>query len=229
MRPTARGTNALKLGSERANDPFYHSRGRGQHRGRTRAHVRKTGRRRRGRRRGRFWRRPYPFGGPGGRERHRNRRPGSGGGRPAASVVPAMDRPPRRTGADGRSSHEADAHPPRARATRRSGPGRANRRAARRIRRALARRAVRGPVANGSAGGIHWATRVRGRRLPARCPPSSGGARLGVGRVRPFAERYRSGRNGGASKASCRVTGTWVRIPPSPPLCPCGSLRRRRV
>ena len=29
-------------------------------------------------------------------------------------------------------------------------------------------------------------------------------------------ERYRSGRNGGASKASCRVTGTWVRIPPSP-------------
>ncbi len=32
-----------------------------------------------------------------------------------------------------------------------------------------------------------------------------------------LAERYRSGRNGGASKASCRVTGTWVRIPPSPP------------
>ena len=31
-------------------------------------------------------------------------------------------------------------------------------------------------------------------------------------------ERYRSGRNGGASKASCRVTGTWVRIPPSPPV-----------
>src|SRR5206468_5811535 len=31
------------------------------------------------------------------------------------------------------------------------------------------------------------------------------------------AERYRSGRNGGASKASCRVSGTWVRIPPSPP------------
>ena len=30
-------------------------------------------------------------------------------------------------------------------------------------------------------------------------------------------ERYRSGRNGGASKASCRVSGTWVRIPPSPP------------
>src|SRR5581483_11577990 len=30
-------------------------------------------------------------------------------------------------------------------------------------------------------------------------------------------EMYRSGRNGGASKASCRVTGTWVRIPPSPP------------
>jgi regulator of protease activity HflC (stomatin/prohibitin superfamily) len=30
-------------------------------------------------------------------------------------------------------------------------------------------------------------------------------------------ERYRSGRNGGASKASCPVRGTWVRIPPSPP------------
>ena len=30
-------------------------------------------------------------------------------------------------------------------------------------------------------------------------------------------ERYRSGRNGRASKACCRVTGTWVRIPPSPP------------
>ena len=39
--PTARGTNALKLGSERANDPFYHSRGRGQHRGRAQAHDRK--------------------------------------------------------------------------------------------------------------------------------------------------------------------------------------------
>ena len=35
--------------------------------------------------------------------------------------------------------------------------------------------------------------------------------------VFPTAERYRSGRNGGASKASCRVSGTWVRIPPSPP------------
>src|ERR1051326_3667156 len=33
----------------------------------------------------------------------------------------------------------------------------------------------------------------------------------------PPTERYRSGRNGGASKASCRATGTWVRIPPSPP------------
>jgi hypothetical protein len=34
----------------------------------------------------------------------------------------------------------------------------------------------------------------------------------------PGTERYRSGRNGGASKASCRVSGTWVRIPPSPPI-----------
>ena len=33
-------------------------------------------------------------------------------------------------------------------------------------------------------------------------------------------ERYRSGRNGGASKASCPVRGTWVRIPPSPPFDP---------
>ena len=31
------------------------------------------------------------------------------------------------------------------------------------------------------------------------------------------AERYRSGRNGGASKASCPARGTGVRIPPSPP------------
>jgi hypothetical protein len=37
-------------------------------------------------------------------------------------------------------------------------------------------------------------------------------------------ERYRSGRNGGASKASCRVTGTWVRIPPSPPFNTCTAL-----
>src|SRR4029450_1670750 len=35
--------------------------------------------------------------------------------------------------------------------------------------------------------------------------------------VDPLTERYRSGRNGGASKASCRVTGPWVRIPPPPP------------
>ena len=36
----------------------------------------------------------------------------------------------------------------------------------------------------------------------------------------PPAERYRSGRNGRASKACCRETGTWVRIPPSPPNTP---------
>ena len=42
-------------------------------------------------------------------------------------------------------------------------------------------------------------------RRPPRAPPTS-------------AERYRSGRNGAASKAACRVIpGTWVRIPPSPP------------
>src|SRR5262245_47291613 len=39
-----------------------------------------------------------------------------------------------------------------------------------------------------------------------------------------LAERYRSGRNGGASKASCPVRGTWVRIPPSPPNSPLASL-----
>ena len=41
------------------------------------------------------------------------------------------------------------------------------------------------------------------------------------------AERYRSGRNGGASKASCRASGTWVRIPPSPP--PFARLTRERA
>ena len=30
--------------------------------------------------------------------------------------------------------------------------------------------------------------------------------------------RYRSGHNGGASKASCPERGPWVRIPPSPPV-----------
>ena len=30
--------------------------------------------------------------------------------------------------------------------------------------------------------------------------------------------RYRSGHNGGASKASCPERGPWVRIPPSPPI-----------
>ena len=62
-----------------------------------------------------------------------------------------------------------------------------------------------------------------------QAPPLSGadgcGRRRNVGQGRAtteslpakYAERYRSGRNGGASKASCRETGTWVRIPPSPP------------
>ena len=45
---------------------------------------------------------------------------------------------------------------------------------------------------------------------------SSPRRRTRAARVSPT-ERYRSGRNGGASKASCRVTGTGVRIPPSPP------------
>ena len=43
----------------------------------------------------------------------------------------------------------------------------------------------------------------------------------------PSAERYRSGRNGIASKAICRVTGTWVRIPPSPPTFAKRSLREQ--
>jgi hypothetical protein len=39
-------------------------------------------------------------------------------------------------------------------------------------------------------------------------------------------ERYRSGRNGPDSKSGCRlVAGTWVRIPPSPPLFYCISRR----
>ena len=36
-------------------------------------------------------------------------------------------------------------------------------------------------------------------------------------------ERYRSGRNELDSKSSCRVTGTWVRIPASPLKNPCKS------
>ena len=47
-------------------------------------------------------------------------------------------------------------------------------------------------------------------RRPKRAPEGSR-------RRRPRAYQERSGRNGGASKASCRVTGTGVRIPPSPP------------
>ena len=39
-----------------------------------------------------------------------------------------------------------------------------------------------------------------------------------VSKARFLSERYRSGHNGGASKASCLPkAGTWVRIPPSPP------------
>ena len=50
-------------------------------------------------------------------------------------------------------------------------------------------------------------------------PPGETGLVTVTGCLLPGKEiRYRSGRNGGASKASCRVTGTWVRIPPSPPL-----------
>ncbi len=59
----------------------------------------------------------------------------------------------------------------------------------------------------------------------ARSPggPGEGPRGVGVGyncvfACPPESERYRSGRNGGASKASCPVRGTWVRIPPSPPI-----------
>ena len=60
------------------------------------------------------------------------------------------------------------------------------------------------------------------RRVTARAGALVRSARIlrGVRLRDPFstsAERYRSGRNGRASKACCRVTGTWVRIPPSPP------------
>ena len=34
----------------------------------------------------------------------------------------------------------------------------------------------------------------------------------------PHVEKYRRGHNGAHSKCVCRGTGTWVRIPPSPPL-----------
>ena len=56
----------------------------------------------------------------------------------------------------------------------------------------------------------------RARKGARRASPALVEADLEVGlSTRP--ERYRSGRNGGASKASCPVRGTWVRIPPSPP------------
>ena len=42
-------------------------------------------------------------------------------------------------------------------------------------------------------------------------------------------ERYRSGRNGGASKASCGVTRTGVRIPPSPPSFAHACQRKREL
>ena len=47
--------------------------------------------------------------------------------------------------------------------------------------------------------------------------PISEGLEAGSWELETKTERYRSGRNGGASKASCRVSGTGVRIPPSPP------------
>ena len=41
-------------------------------------------------------------------------------------------------------------------------------------------------------------------------------------------ETYRSGHNGAHSKCVCRVTGTWVRIPPSPPFKNWASQRVNR-
>ena len=79
-------------------------------------------------------------------------------------------------------------------------------------RRRWRRRGRRRPRAAEHAGSaaVDGDSPVYNRRLRLR-------RRLVRGGAHPSAERYRSGRNGGASKASCRVTGTWVRIPPSPP------------
>ena len=67
-----------------------------------------------------------------------------------------------------------------------------------------------------------WRTLAERPRLS---PCGSGASRASPGPDPGLAERYRSGRNGGASKASCRATGTWVRIPPSPPLVLCNPLK----
>ena len=56
----------------------------------------------------------------------------------------------------------------------------------------------------------------RGGRTPIESIWLTGYNKRSVPTRSPTTERYRSGRNGGASKASCPVRGTWVRIPPSP-------------
>ena len=101
---------------------------------------------------------------------------------------------------------------------------------------ARGREALWSPQGQGQGAVDPGAARRADRRLPrrtggglaryndpfARASGPDAPPRLCAGRVhnpahRTRPERYRSGRNGGASKASCRVTGTWVRIPPSPP------------
>src|SRR5258708_5918917 len=59
---------------------------------------------------------------------------------------------------------------------------------------------------------------VDGRVCRGRSPALVRYNHRSASRASHLTERYRSGRNGGASKASCPVRGTWVRIPPSPPI-----------
>ena len=85
-------------------------------------------------------------------------------------------------------------------------------------------------IGHGGGGRRLMETRRRWRRRRIAAPQPAGSARLGapnpaLGPSSCLAERYRSGRNGGASKASCRETGTWVRIPPSPPPILCKPLK----
>jgi hypothetical protein len=74
-----------------------------------------------------------------------------------------------------------------------------------------------GKVDGGPTERRQWQASAGGKPRRGRERAARWGRLKGPHRAKAITERYRSGRNGGASKASCRVTGTWVRIPPSPP------------
>ena len=95
----------------------------------------------------------------------------------------------------------------------RSEDGPARHRAVRHRRRAGRAEGDRGNLPNEARPGLQPAGDRRQSAVYNRRFQSYAGRRT----IQASAEKYRSGRNGGASKASCRVSGTWVRIPPSPP------------